>query len=466
METLAGRYRLIERLGAGGMSVVYRGHDEVLERPVAVKVLAVEWAADREFRARMRREALAAAKLSHPHITEVYDFGETRDGRPYVVMELIDGPTLAHRMTTGGPVPWPTAVRIAAQVASALAAAHAKGLVHRDVTPANVMLSRTGVKVVDFGIAAVAGERDTSVLGTPSYLAPEQRAGGPAQAATDVYALGLLLYHATTGQLPRPPHLPGVPRDGAAVIAACLRADPAERPSSAALSRMLTDLAEGRAIRIPVLTPSTSRVMPTPPRTDPVQTGTRSLAGTGAMGGTRVMPVPAGGLRRASRRATPAGFVVQRPRRWSWVVSGAVVVVLTFLAGVVLASSRQDAGTPGAATTSPPPSPTPPGGLCAVSYKVTVSVGGGFSADVVIRNTAQQPISGWSLVFDLPGQQTVRFGWAGQWGQNGRTVTVHDLIYNARIDPGKTTAVGFVGLKGDAVKPTRFTLNGMPCKAV
>src|SRR5689334_16527034 len=146
---LAGRYRLVERLGAGGMSVVWRGYDEVLGRPVAVKVLAAELVSDAELRGRVRREARAAARLSHPNITNVYDYGERDDGTPYVVMELVDGQSLAQRMASG-PLPWRTAVRVAAQVASALAAAHAQGLVHRDVTPANVMLSRSGVKVVDF----------------------------------------------------------------------------------------------------------------------------------------------------------------------------------------------------------------------------------------------------------------------------------------------------------------------------
>src|SRR3989440_2257516 len=251
VDTLAGRYRLVERLGAGGMSVVWRGYDEVLGRPVAVKLLAADLAADADLRGRVRREARAAARLSHPNITNVYDYGEAADGTPYVVMELIDGQSLAQRMASG-PLSWNSAVRVAAQVASALAAAHAQGLVHRDVTPANVMLSRAGVKVVDFGIAALAGERDAAVLGTPSYLAPEQRAGGPAQAATDVYALGLLLYHASTGRLPKPPGLQGVPRDGAAVIAACLSTDPAARPGSAVLARRLGELAD-LAERAPVV---------------------------------------------------------------------------------------------------------------------------------------------------------------------------------------------------------------------
>src|SRR4051812_36793300 len=157
--TLVGqRYRLIERLGAGGMSVVWRGFDEVLGRHVAVKVLSGRLAGDAAFRDRLRQEALAAAGLCHPHITGIFDFGETPLGDaptvPYVVMELIDGEPVCARLHRQGPMTWPEAVTMTAQVASALAVAHARGIVHRDITPANVMLTPAGAKVVDFGISA------------------------------------------------------------------------------------------------------------------------------------------------------------------------------------------------------------------------------------------------------------------------------------------------------------------------
>jgi serine/threonine-protein kinase len=438
VETLAGRYRLVERLGAGGMSVVWRGYDEVLGRPVAVKLLAAKLAADPDLRGRVRREARAAARLSHPNITNVYDYGEAADGTPYVVMELIDGQSLAQRMVSG-PLPWGSAVRVAAQVASALAAAHAQGLVHRDVTPGNVMLSRSGVKVVDFGIAAVAGERDAAVLGTPSYLAPEQRAGGPAQAATDVYALGLLLYHAATGRLPRPPGLQGVPRDGAAVIAACLAGDPAARPGSAVLARRLTELAG---------TPSSAPTVPVRRSARPPVASTRFL--------TRREPPPA-----------PAPWLPRRAHRWPWAFSGLVVLVLTFLAGVVFAGGKQGSGAPAApaAIETPPASPSP-AAACAVTYKVTANVSSEFGVDLTVRNSGTTDISGWTLVFDLPDKQAVRFGWAGTWEQKDRTVTVHDLIYNRGLGPGKSMVLGFVGTHGGKTRPGGFTLNGTRCLTV
>jgi eukaryotic-like serine/threonine-protein kinase len=269
---LAGRYRLVERLGAGGMSVVWRGFDEVLGRQVAVKVLPPSSSTDPSFRRRLRAEAQAAARLSHPHITNVYDYGEatTVDGEPvpYVVMELVDGESLAAVLARSRRLPWPAAVRISSEVAAALAAAHARGIVHRDVTPANVMLTPAGAKVVDFGISALIGENDIdpdgSLLGTPAYLAPERLEGGQVSPATDVYAVGLLIYRTLIGQLPwdvgtttallrahqytEPEPLPpveGLPSAVAALVARCLEKRPADRPSSAELAHVLGTVLAG-----------------------------------------------------------------------------------------------------------------------------------------------------------------------------------------------------------------------------
>jgi eukaryotic-like serine/threonine-protein kinase len=269
---LAGRYRLVERLGAGGMSVVWRGFDEVLGRQVAVKVLPPSTSADPSFRRRLRAEAQAAARLSHPHITNVYDYGEatTVDGEPvpYVVMELVDGESLAAVLARVRRLSWPAAVRICAEVSAALAAAHSRGIVHRDVTPANVMLTTAGAKVVDFGISALIGENDIdpdgSLLGTPAYLAPERLEGGQVSPATDVYAVGLLIYRTLIGQLPwdvgtttallrahqytEPEPLPpvdGLPSAVAALIARCLQKRPDDRPSSAELAHVLAGASAG-----------------------------------------------------------------------------------------------------------------------------------------------------------------------------------------------------------------------------
>src|SRR5690606_25522399 len=206
---LGGRYRLVDRLGKGGMSVVWRGYDDVLGRPVAVKVLDRRLAPDRMFRHRIRVEAQAAAQPCHPHITTVYDYGETVvDGAPvpYVVMELVNGVPLAARRARDRVLRWREAVTVWVQVPTALAAAHSRGAVHRDVTPGDVMLTHGGAKVVDFGISALAGENDVgpegTLLGTPGYVAPERINGGQVSPATDVYSVGLLLYRMLTGRLP------------------------------------------------------------------------------------------------------------------------------------------------------------------------------------------------------------------------------------------------------------------------
>ena len=267
-QLLGGRYQLLHELGSGGMAVVWRARDEVLGRSVAVKLLASRFADDPFSRARIRDEARAAATLSpHPNIAQVYDFGESTEAgapQPYVVMELVNGPTLQQRMALG-PLPPRTVFRICGEVASALAAAHADGLVHQDIKPANVMVTPSGAKVVDFGIAAAAGPRDPEdvLIGTPAYLAPERLTGGPVETATDVYALGVLLYRLlaheapwtvdTTTQMltahiyiePTPlPDLPGVPAVVSDLVQSCLNKIPAERPSAAAASAILADAAE------------------------------------------------------------------------------------------------------------------------------------------------------------------------------------------------------------------------------
>lgn len=179
MRCLSGRYVLEDQVGRGGMAEVWRAHDRVLRRTVAVKVMSRELAAEAAPE-QMRQEALHSARLCHPHIAGVYDYGETVENGtrlPFLVMEYVDGPTLAGRLAEG-PLSWPEAVRICAEVADALAAAHEAGLVHRDIKPSNIMLAPAGVKVVDFGVAARTGHQAADaagrVWGTPGYLPPEQ----------------------------------------------------------------------------------------------------------------------------------------------------------------------------------------------------------------------------------------------------------------------------------------------------
>ena len=255
---LGERYRLVRMIGSGGMGTVWEAEDQTLGRPVAVKVLSESLTAGERAVRRFEREARAAARLSGPHIAAVYDFGRS-EGRPYIVMELVRGETLADRLAREGSLPPQEAARIATQVAEALEEAHGAGIVHRDVKPGNVMVTPAGdVRVMDFGIAAAAwAERVTTsglVLGTPSYLAPEQATSEKTTPASDVYALGAMLYEMVAGRPPFVAESPvavalahvrekprpldqvaeGVPPNLAAASMAALAKDPAERPHSAA----------------------------------------------------------------------------------------------------------------------------------------------------------------------------------------------------------------------------------------
>jgi serine/threonine protein kinase len=210
--TLSGRYQTGERLGSGGMSNVYKATDLILERTVAVKVLAEHLSDDERFVARFRREALAVAKLIHPNIVQVYDTG-VDDGRHYIVMEYVEGRSGAQILQRHGPVGAEIAAEIGAQACAGLDYAHRRGIIHRDVKPGNLMAvggpvggGEMTVKLTDFGIArAIEQTRITqvgSVVGTAAYLAPEQVRGDEATPATDVYALGVVLYQFLTGRLP------------------------------------------------------------------------------------------------------------------------------------------------------------------------------------------------------------------------------------------------------------------------
>ncbi|HEY8114699.1 MAG TPA: protein kinase [Actinomycetes bacterium] len=346
---LADRYLLLHPIGTGGMGTVWRAADDVLDRHVAVKVLAAALTDDPEFRQRLRREARAAARLDHPHITRVYDYGEVAmDGQTvqYLVMELLSGPTLAARLQAG-PLAVTEVAKIGAEVAEAVAIAHARGVIHRDITPGNIMLTPAGTKLLDFGISTVAGDAAMTAvgrtLGTPAYLAPERIAGRPATAAADVYALAAVLTHAVTGHtvyrgnwseqahahLHDEPVLEDVPTDLVSPLRACLAKDPHVRPAAAEVALALRSIstADRPAYRVPA-----SASVPPPRAEQPVRRASP----------TQVLPAYGPGSTEAAERVTarPGALNVGKMATW------AAVAFLAIAIGLLAASALGDGGRP------------------------------------------------------------------------------------------------------------------------
>jgi serine/threonine-protein kinase len=203
---LEDRYEIDRTVGHGGMASVFAAYDRDLDRPVAIKILADNLCGDEEAQARFKHEARIAARLAHPNIVAIFDVGED-DGRPYIVMEYVAGKSLSELLQEEGPLPPARAVAFVRQACDGLGHAHEAGVVHRDVKPKNMLLRDDGVlKVVDFGIARAAEvpglTRVGDIVGTPPYIAPEQMHGREISPATDVYGLGVLLHHLTTGRSP------------------------------------------------------------------------------------------------------------------------------------------------------------------------------------------------------------------------------------------------------------------------
>jgi len=334
---LGGRYTLLAVLGTGGMATVWRARDETLGRDVAVKVLNPQHAADAAFLDRFEGEARHAAAVSHPRLVTVFDCG-VEDGTPFIVMELVGGRTLRQVLDEAGVLPPGQAVAIAAAVCEGLEAAHAAGLVHRDITPANVVLNGGEVKILDFGIARADATRAATaagtVVGTVAYLSPEQASGRPADPRSDLYSLGCVLFEMLTGRPPftadsavglayrqvhddpGPPSAarPGLPARLDQVTARLLAKDPSSRPPTAAAAR---------AELLSVFPP----------------------AGGAPNAGTAVLPVPPG----TGPDAPRPGW---RPRPAEAALGGALAATLITLLVVLLTRGSV------AATSSPPASPT------------------------------------------------------------------------------------------------------------
>jgi eukaryotic-like serine/threonine-protein kinase len=333
-----GRYRIIRKLGAGGMADVYLAEDQELGRRVAIKILNDRHAADDSFIERFRREAKNAAGLSHPNIVSIYDRGEA-EGTYYIAMEFLDGRSLKELIVGRGPAPIKTAIDYARQILAAVGFAHRHGIVHRDIKPHNVLVGSEGrLKVTDFGIARSGASQMTevgSIIGTAQYLSPEQARGAPVDQTSDLYSVGVVLYEMLTGQVPftgdtpleiamkhlsevpKPPSelRPEVPHDLDSVVLRALAKDPSERYQGA--DEMDADLArvlEG---------------LPVDPETETAATAVLSGSGVLATAPTSVLTKPTVAAPRTvpPGAGPPAGYYGYEgpPRRrrpiWPWVLS-------------------------------------------------------------------------------------------------------------------------------------------------
>lgn len=369
---LADRYVLVRRLASGGMGEVWQARDGVLGRDVAVKVIVVGSDSDPQAVERFRREAVMTAALEHPNVVTIFDSG-THQGSAFIVMELLAGPTLAQFVADRGPLPEPEAVRLAAQIAAGLAAAHGAGVVHRDIKPSNLMFSSSGMlKVLDFGIArlsqtaAPALTQANTVIGSAPYLSPEQAVGAPADERSDLYALGCVIVTMVTGGPPfsgehpiavlhqhihdDAPLLrslrPEISPDLENLVGQLLSKRAGDRPASAdeveqRLTRIMADsdrtAPAATAILVPGVVPAQTRpTAQAAARTDPTALYPTALYPTA--------PLPADPAHPDVRRGRPAG--PPRPRQRSWWLIAAILLAGAVLAAAVLTPllSRSGAG--------------------------------------------------------------------------------------------------------------------------
>ena len=467
---LSGRYRLLDVIGEGGMSVVWRAHDDLLERDVAVKVLRE--GGDERFRSSIRSEAKAAARLASPRIAHVYDYGETSsesasesDDRPvpYLVMELVAGVPLSERLKGETTLPWWEAASIGAEISEALLAAHGLGLVHRDIKPDNVILTADGVKLIDFGISALIGAPDMDehgrLLGTAAYIAPERLADAPVGVEADVYALGVLLYRMIAGTLPwdsegrtqllaahmfvapRPlPAIAGMPVRLSELCTACMDKEPHRRPAIAALASELRQIANEHSAAVPLVAP--------------VSTATREMlvpafADTADVTGSAYAPVP---RRNRKRIAVLAGL-------------GVVAVLLSLVAW-----SRS--GTPHSAAAASQRT------TCTAAFALSRDRDDAFEAKLTVVNSSAAAVPRWTVGFVFAGGQHVDTHTANvtvrptdsakhtaSVRQSGTSVAIAGSGASTTLSAGQAATIPLTGsYHGSNPMPASVSLNGQACR--
>jgi serine/threonine protein kinase len=418
---LAGRYELDREIGRGGMGSVWLGHDTVLGRDVAIKQIGMTTGGATPDLERAEREAHLAARINHQNVVAVYDLVD-EDGFQWLVMEHVDGPTLAGLIAERGSIDAAELAPIAEQVARALAAAHAHGIVHRDVKPSNVLLTSDGVaKLSDFGIARAQADASLTqtgmVTGSPAYLSPEVASGRTATGASDVWSLGATLFHALSGQPPyavgdnvlgamyrivneEPPRLDDAD-PMADLVASMMRHDPEARPSMAAVEHSAASLPR-RVVSPPLDLESTQGF----------------AAFTDIQPAPEAMTVAAPPVPETATTSEPAAHVspAPRPSRMIWVAVGAVAAVVAVVLGLRLAGSDDDrpvADTTGSTSASPSSAPTSD----APTEDATTQALKGFVADY-LTTAPNDPDAGFAMLTpDYQEESKGLKGYKGFWGR-------------------------------------------------
>jgi serine/threonine protein kinase len=418
-EVIAERYRLMSSIGHGSMGVVWQARDEQIGRVVAVKLLNADRGSP-EAVAQMLREGRVAGRLRHPHAISVYEVVE-HDGKPCLVLEYLPSRSLAALIAERGALPPGEVADLGRQVAAALAAAHAEGIVHRDVSTFNVLIAADGIaKITDFGIARAIGEGTVTdarlIVGTPAFLAPEVAAGEAATFASDVFSLGATLYAALEGT---PPF--GVDENPYALLQRVVRAEFEPPRSGGPLGEVLLRLLNRNAADRPTMAEA------------------HKLLAAVAEG----LPLPAVPPKSGTRL-----LLVRRPRRVIAMVAGAAVLVA---AGVVIGTVAQG-DRPGSAQANPATTTTTTT-VCDARYEVTNSWPGGYQAEVTVRNTSPSGLTGWTVTWQRPAGHTIGNLWNGTLTQNATAVTVANAGHNAVIAAGGTTSFGFVAAGPEPARP-------------
>lgn len=444
LDLLSDRYRILEPVAGGGTATVWRARDEWLSRPVAVKVMRPTDHAGEP--TRLVDEASLLAQLSHPHVAAVYDIGMT-NGVPFLVMELVEGEPLSAVLDKCGHLAWPAAILACGQVADVLASAHSRGIVHRDITAANVLVTPSGVKLIDFGLSAWQGSAevgpDGKLFGTPVYVAPERFDAAEVLAPSDVYALGVLLYRCLSGRIPWPqlpteqllavkaslpptplPAIAGLPHGVAELCLQCLARNPAERPSAAAVAADLQATYRRATADTPVLPNFVA------PRARPTTGPSHALPRTRS-------------LRRPARAAFGLGL------------TGALAA-----GGVAWALANLDGNSDRVGATPIAPNPVP---TCSVTYRQVHDDGQHFTATIEVSQRGAAEIPRWLLSFTLADTQTLDAAAAPDWQQTDNVVVSVDAPREP-LHAGAAADLAFAGnYRGANPIPTQFALNARPC---